>query len=250
MDELKEYLQNPKKDYKTGVELLKANGATAQEIKFFESGESKMSVNMVIKKLNNIFRIQSQSKGVKSEPIPAIQIGTKPIIVKRMHFSEVESDLQQTKLLTNKLLSRNWDELDKKEQKYFKNDQNTFEYKKSLLIENSKHESELKSGHAELLHADKDKRKSIADKLVSIKKKQSENWSKIDNIDFVAEKSQRTAETAHVDKADLILRRNNLRARISKLQNQVRNMDDPKHAKKLKDLELAKADLEEIEKSL
>jgi hypothetical protein len=250
MNELKSYLQNPSRNYQDGIELFKKFGGKINEINYLTNS---VSWPFLLKKLQNIYRIGVQNGKIEDQ-IP-IQIKNKPIIVPRKHFDEVESEftpLGQTKLLTNKLLSRDWSELDQKEKAYFDNNRGIFDYKKSLLIANSKIESELKSTHASLFHAQNDEeRQEISEKMVNLKKQQAANWSEIDNFDLLeVERSLKHDESAHIDKAELILRRNNLRARISKLQKQLRNSDDPKHAKKLKDLELAKSDLVEIESKL
>jgi hypothetical protein len=250
MEDLKQYLAATDKDYFEGVDLLKKYEPQANEIVFLLKNDgSKGSFGILLKKLQAIYRISLQKAASTNEqPRAAIQIGNKPIIVPKQHFSEVEAKLEQTKLLTNKLLAREWFELNEREQGYFKSDSNIFAYKKELLIENSKIEGELKSLHAQLQLAIKDeKRKPLAEKMVTLKKKQAENWETIDNFNFSIENAEKIEIT---DKAESILKRNNLRSRVSKLEKQVLNTSDKKYQKKLSDLENCKKELEEINKLL
>jgi hypothetical protein len=239
MNELKAYLQNQNRDYHLGIELFKKYGGKSDEIKFLTNN---VNWAFLLKKLQNIYRIALQNGQIEVEK--PIQIVNKPITVPRKHFSEVETELtalEQTKLLTNKLLSRNWTELDQKEKAYFHDNQAWFDHKKNLLIDNSKIESQLKTTHASLFHATSDEeREQIGQKLVELKKQQSENWSSIDNFEDSDIERSRNAESAHIDKSDLIQRRNNLRARISK----AKKSNDP--AK----LEQLQAELSEIESKL
>jgi hypothetical protein len=205
---------------------------------------------MLMNRLRNIYRIATQNPPKKEESAP-IQISTKPIAVKRMHFSEVDKELEQTKLLTNKLLSRNWSELDQKEKAYFKDDNLIFEFKKAKLIENSQIESELKSLHAQMGLAKSDNtRQPIAQRMVELKKIQAKNWGDIDNFETFADlitDRNKSEDTAHIDKGELIQRRNNLRARISKTIKKSKNSDDPALKTKLEEL---KTELVEVESKL
>lgn len=248
MEDLREYLKNTEKDYFIGVELLKKYGQKNAELSFFEKSDgSKGSFAMLIKKLQSIYRISSQqSIEKKTESKPAIQIGNKPIIIPKKHFSEVEPELSKSKMLTNKLLSRNWTELDQKEQNYFNNNQILFEEKKEALIENSKIESELKSLHAKMQLSKSDaERQEFAVKMVEIKKQQAINW---DFIDGIGVKPIKEEKTAHIDKADLLIKRNNLRARISKLKKQTADPSAKKYTENISKLNACESELEELNK--
>jgi len=246
MENLKNYLNSQDKDYQDGVNLLKGLSSDINELKFFDiPNHAKMHVDMLINKLKNIYRVASQNP---AKPEKQIQQASKPIVVKRMHFSEHDEPLRATKLLTNKLLSREWDELDNKERNYFNGNSQIFGEKKAKLIENSRIESELKTLHASLFHAkDDDERQQISERLVSLKKRQAENWSNIDNFEYVPEPVKTREDTAHIDKADLMQRRNNLRARISKAQKKSKGTNDPASVKKIEDL---KAELAQVENQL
>lgn len=248
MEDLKIYLNSGIKDYSEGIELLKKYGGKTIEISFFTSNFSKMSENMLLKKLSNIYRIASQ-KGFDTKKDEIIKQDNKPIVIKRIHFSEAENELTQSKLLTNKLLSRNWNELDKKEKSYFKDNKTWFEQKKELLINNSRIESEIKSLHAQLSVKKNDQeRELIADKLVSLKKNQSENWSKIDNFNtFISSVAEDDSE---INKAELILKRNNLRSRVSKLENLIKDKGHKNYKKRVDDLNKVKLELTKIENKL
>lgn len=247
MNEILQYLRNPN-DYEGGIELFKKYGGKSVEIQFFESSDSKMNRSLLFKKLQNIYRIASQKGELKADT--PVKMNNEPIRIKRMHFSDVEIELQESKLLTNKLLSRDWNELDNKEKTYFKNNQSIFSYKKTLLINNSVIESELKSLHAALsIASNDDYRQVIADKLVNLKKRQALNWTEIDNFDNPKIESE---ESAHMDKAELMQMRNNLRARISKLQKKVKNLDPTvaDNSNSATKLFTAREELKEIESKL
>ena len=251
MEDLGLYLKSETKDYQTGLALLEKYQTDKNKIAFFkkQSKPQPMHLNMMLKALSNIYRINGQR--TKSKPNvaePAIKIDLTPIRIERKHFSEVDASkpepkLDQSKLLTNKLLARQWNELDKKEQDYFVS-QNIFEHKKNLMLENGAIENELKSIHARLEQASVSERGEMAEKLVSLKKQQAENWAMIDNFVSVpvVEKSEKT------EKAELILKRNNLRSLISKLQKVDKTAKN--YEKKMVQLENVKTELEEINKLL
>jgi len=91
--------------------------------------------------------------------------------------------LARRKELTTKLLARNWNELDYVERAYFFSDEALFTKKRALLLENSKHESLLKSLHAALQKATTDEeREDIAVQMVDIQKLKTDNWLIIDEF--------------------------------------------------------------------
>lgn len=242
MEKLKQYLESSVKGYSAGVELLEKHGGKSEEIQFFKSSkDDKMKFNMLLRRLQNIYRIAAQNP-VKTEQEPEIKTKGKPIAVKQIHFSEFQK-LVKTKLLTNKLLARNWKELDQKEREYFNNNSQLFEYKKGLMIENSQIESELKTLHAQLQTAPSDdERQTISQKLVDLKNKQTKNWEKID--DFIEKSAKNTSS------AEMVQKRNNLRAQISKLTKKLKGSEPGTdvYIKKEEALKAAKLELEEIEK--
>lgn len=248
MEDLKIYINSPSKDYKTGLELLKKYG-DGEKMSFFDtSNPDQVHYNILNKKLANIFRIALQNK--KTSVVvkkPAIEISNKPITVQKMHFSEVIPEISESKMLTNKLLARDWSDLSPVEKKYFNNNQSAFKVKKNLLIENSKIESELKSMHA-MLHVSKsdEERKDLAEKMVSLKKRQAINWGQIDNFENIPDEPVISRNIDENDKAALVMQRNNLRSRISKLEKQTKDPSVKKYDSKVKMLEQLTIELEKI----
>lgn len=254
MDDLKQYLSSKEQPYQQGIELLKKHGKNKQEIAFLSDVEepTAMHQNMLLKRLNNILRIHLQSKPKDETQKTAVEIA--PLIVKKQHFSESAKEaantsktLEQSKELTNKLLPREWEQLDEKEKAYFKGNPEVFALKKQLLFRNSEIESQLKSLHASLPHAETDEdRQSISEQLVGLKKEQNDNWAKIDDFNLVVAP---IVEHTGISEAERIKLRNNLRSRISKLEKQVAEEPEHKNFEKRKEsLEQARIELEGVEK--
>jgi len=247
MEDLKSWFAS--KDYNEGLILLEKYSKNTKETTFLKANAEspqKMHLAIMEKRIANIIRIASQNSPSKKESKPAIEV-TKPIEVKKIHYSEVGKTLEHRKQLTNKLLAYTWNDMSKKEKAYFKNSEQMFKAKKELLIENSKIESELKTLHAQLHTAkDDEERKPISKKLVNLKKKQTENWKQIDDFENfkVPEKVVDTLpKDDGEDKVELMKRRSNLRSRKTKLEKQ---LDDTEH----KNYESRKQKYEEVVKEL
>jgi len=248
MEELKAWLQS--KNYQEGIKLLEKYSKNKTETEFLSKNSNnpqKMHLSMMQNRIVNIIRILSQS-GMKTEVKAAIEI-QKPIAVKKIHYSEVEKQLEKRKELTNKLLSYKWEDLSQKEQEYFGNEQ-VFSGKKELLIANSKIESELKSLHASLQHAKTDKeRKDIADKLVSLQSEKTQNWKVIDNFEITSINKEEKQDNTN-EKFELLQKRNNLRSQRAKLKKKIENTEHPNYQEWLNNYNQVVKELEEIEKEL
>jgi hypothetical protein len=252
MDEIKNYLVSKNKSYSEGIDLLKKYSKNEKETAFLATQKKPLPMheNMLIKRLSNILRISLQNQKPEEKVEKA---AIKTIKAQKTHFSKVTAPgaLTQTKELTNKLLAREWNDLDEKEQAYFKNNAELFASKKGLFFRNSAIESELKSLHASLEHLDSDeKRKEVAENVVNLKKEQNDNWAIIDNFDTVV-KIEKVETKDKPSEAELVKMRNNLRSRVSKLEKQVAEEPEHKNFEERKEkLELAKAELDEVEKAL
>lgn len=228
---MRKYSKNTKE-----TEFLSANSANP----------GKMHVSMLQNRMANILRIGIANEKPSQKAQPAIKIEP-PIIVQKIHFSEIQKQLEQKKELTNKLLTYSWDELSEKEKAYFKNNQPVFEGKKQLLFANSKIESELKSLHAQLhIAANDGERQQIAEKLTSFKKEQTDNWKVIDNFDVV-EIAKEEPKSESMEKFELIQKRNNLRSQKTKLAKKIQDKENPKYNEWLENYNEVVKSLEEVE---
>jgi hypothetical protein len=249
MEDLKNFLLSDNKDYKTGLSLFKKYCNKPEEYEFFRNIEIPISMhmNMLTKRLSNFYRITVKNEKDKKPEIPIV-IENRPIIINKTHYSkkEGEPELEHTKILTIKLLARDWDELDYKEKKYFNSDKRSFDLKKNLMIANSRLESEIKSIHAEMQISDSEStRASLADKLVLKKQLQTRNWKTIDDFSI-----NEPEKSAHIDKSELIKLRNNLRCRISKLKKQIEDKGNKKFEKWSLELINAESELDGINRQI
>ena len=108
--------------------------------------------------------------------------------------------LRKNKTYINKLLSMNWSDLSFSDKVIFNKSEKLFLKKKTLFIENSDMEREMRSLHAKMKALDPDpknnlKRKELIQKLAMLDDKKTTNWQVIDKWDEEPDKEPEEDET-------------------------------------------------------
>jgi len=262
MKQLKTYLENPERDYQTGVEIYKRlENKMSYTLFFVKNKNSKpgsQAFNMLMSRLKRIARIKNLvivkrktapvPEGIKEKPdapaspppVPPVKEPTQP------PMGEVQQ-LTRKKETTNKLLSFDWDELNEREKAYFNYDSSMFEQKKQMLKQVAELERDMKALHLAIKKAEGDEeRKGIAQKLASA---EDEQFGLYEQIDLFSEVSEKKANDDN--RAVLISERNNLRSKISKIKKQLEQEPEHKQTEKRQQrLKESETRLTKIETSL
>ena len=114
--------------------------------------------------------------------------------------------LRKNKTYINKLLSMNWTDLSFPDKVVFDKSEKLFLEKKTLFIENSDMEREMRSLHAKMKALDPDpkndpKRKKLIERLALLDDQKADNWEKIDKWEAPAEAKEETESEKAVRQA-------------------------------------------------
>ncbi len=135
----------------------------------------------------------------KETPAPLKTIPDKP---KQQPPQLPVTELRKNKTYINKLLSMNWTDLSFPDKVIFDKSEKLFLEKKTLFIENSDMDREMRSLHAKMKALDPDpkndlKRKELIQRLASLDDQKADNWEKIDKWEApIAEKAETESEKA------------------------------------------------------
>ncbi len=198
MKNIREWINNPNRDYKEGVKIYHRNKLNTKHDNFFNTqSPSEIHSNMLFGKIKRIYskmilKSENHKEVAKAEPIKIQKI--QPVKVKKQTKTESKDktptnppvvELRKNKKYVNKLLALNWPDLSHNDKLVFFNSEKYFLEKKTLMLENGDIEKKLRSLHTKMKEIDPDSkfdtdRKKIMDELGELDDKKSKNWIVID----------------------------------------------------------------------
>jgi hypothetical protein len=199
---ISKWLNDPNRDYNTGLKIFGKFKVNNKVFTFLNvSNPDQVKTNMLYGQVTKVYNklivnpellkdvpaIKQLVKIKKSEP------GIKPIKIHKIEPKTApETDkiippdnLRKNKQYINKLLTLNWNDLSFSDKVIFNNSEKYFIGKKSLMIENSDIEKQMRSLHTKVKSIDPDdknneKRQEIMQELSELDDKKSSNWEVID----------------------------------------------------------------------
>jgi len=191
MSELSDWVKSPRQDFKEGVSIYNKHKLTTKHDAFFNTSEPNViHLNMLYSQLCKALIRERQHPDFKEEvqkvePIKIKKIESKPKKIEHEKAFPSPQSFRGSKPYINKLLALNWSDLSFDDKLLFFNSEKYFLNKKSLFIENSDIEKEMRSLHAKVKLIDPDakfdgKRKAIMEKLDLLDQSKAANWEKID----------------------------------------------------------------------
>lgn len=256
MNELKNWLNNPNRDYQTGVELYRQHKGADQFYSFFTKAKNPSpkdtEFSMLIQRLQRVNQVikrnpqksksaKHQSKAPKTKDIKVEQI-------KRKAPAHIEG-LRNNNKYVNKILALNWSDLDQRDRDVFFDNKDFFQEKKNRFLETSRIEKSIKTIHAQMKNTeDKAERKEKVTELKRLENRKNEFWDLIDDWDFEAWKKEPDPDDVDPRKrgAEMQKKIDNLKASIRRTQNKI----DKKHYKTKKTENNARQNVERMKKEL
>lgn len=220
---ISKWLENPNRDYETGLKIFGKFKVNNKVFTFLNvSNPDQVKKNMLYGQVKKVYnKLIVNPELLKDVPVikPVIQPiktkntdpGIQPIKIHKIEpKAATETDkiihpdtLRSNKQYINKLLTLNWNDLSFSDKTIFGNSEKYFLSKKTLLIENSDIEKQMRSLHTKVKSIDPDEknnenRKEIMQELAELDDKKSANWEVIDSwVDPETDKIQNTdTETA------------------------------------------------------
>lgn len=203
---ISKWLNDPNRDYETGLKIFCKFKVNNKVFTFLNvSNPDQVKINMLlgqVKKVYNKLIVNPELLKGHTTIDPVIQMvktekpSTGPIKIHKIEpKAATETDriihpdnLRSNKQYINKLLTLNWNDLSFSDKVIFNNSEKYFIGKKSLMIENSEIEKQMRSLHTKVKSIDPDdknneNREEIMQELAELDDKKSANWEVIDTWD-------------------------------------------------------------------
>lgn len=188
MKDLQNWIQDPNRSYRLGVDLYRHYKGEDQFLNYFMQGiqnPTKAHANLLYKRLTDVSRKIRQNSSKPSQPQqPKPVVKTKKDIdVREIAPSGKLDVLRGNKTYINKLLTLQWKDLEKRDRAVFFNNEKYFAAKKQTFIGISDREREIKSMHAAMKKEDdKEKRGELINRMKELENQNVQAWQEVDDF--------------------------------------------------------------------